>query len=182
MHMHLTSPTTSSSSNSSRRLPVATAISALCACLSLCACDASRVYDRYSAIPAGGWHKDSSAVFDVYVSDTASLNSLYVNLRHTSSYPFCNIYLFVKATAPSGATTCDTVEYMLADPYGRWYGKGFSSLIDNRLAFRKHVRFPRSGTYRFEVWQGMRMDALPHVTDVGLRIEKQQDYFAPAGS
>ncbi|MDR0711603.1 MAG: gliding motility lipoprotein GldH, partial [Prevotellaceae bacterium] len=50
---------------SSRRLPVATAIIALC----LCACDASRVYERYSAMPTEGWHKDSCAVFDVYVSD-----------------------------------------------------------------------------------------------------------------
>ena len=64
---------------------------------------------------------------------------------------------------------------MLADQHGRWYGKGFSSLIDNRLAFRKQVRFPRSGVYRFVVWQGMRMDVLPHVTGVGLRIEKPQD-------
>ncbi|MDR2813608.1 MAG: gliding motility lipoprotein GldH [Prevotellaceae bacterium] len=160
------------------KLPaIAVAILALC----LCACDASRVYERYSAMPAEGWHKDSSAVFDVYVSDTAALNSLYIDLRHASAYPFCNIYLFVKATAPSGASTRDTVEYILADQYGRWYGKGFSSVIDNRLAFRKFVRFPRSGVYRFEVWQGMRMNVLPHVINVGLRIEKQQDYPDVAG-
>jgi gliding motility-associated lipoprotein GldH len=167
------SPNISVTTKTGWRLPVAAAIIALC----LCACDASRVYERYCTMPIEGWHKDSCAVFDVYVSDTTTLNSLYVDLRHTSSYPFCNIYLFVKATAPSGAATCDTVEYMLADPYGRWYGKGFSSVIDNRLAFRKLVRFPRSGAYRFEVRQGMRTDVLPHVLNVGLRIEKQQDYI-----
>jgi gliding motility-associated lipoprotein GldH len=156
---------------SAKLLPTAAAIFALC----LCACDGSRVYERYSAMPTEGWHKDSCAVFDVYISDTATLNNLYINLRHTSSYPFCNIYLFVKATAPSGVFTCDTVEYMLADLYGRWYGKGFSRIVDNRLAFRKFVRFPHEGVYRFEVQQGMRMDVLPHVINVGLRIEKQQN-------
>ncbi|MDR3367387.1 MAG: gliding motility lipoprotein GldH [Prevotellaceae bacterium] len=163
---------TPSATTKSRKLPpIAAAILALC----LCACDASRVYERYCAIPAQGWHKDSCAVFDVSISDTATLNSLYVDLRHTSSYPFCNIYLFIKATAPSGLFTRDTVEYMLANPYGQWYGKGFSRVIDNRLAFRKFVRFPRSGVYRFEVCQGMRMNVLPHVINVGLRIEKQED-------
>ncbi|MDR3188594.1 MAG: gliding motility lipoprotein GldH [Prevotellaceae bacterium] len=161
----------------SRKLtPIAVAALALC----LCACDASRVYERYCAIPAEGWHKDSCAVFDVHVSDTTSLNNLYINLRHKSSYPFCNIYFFVKATAPSGVFTRDTVEYMLADKYGRWNGKGFSSIMDNRLAFRKLVRFPRSGVYRFEVWQGMRMETLPHVINVGLRVEKQ-DYLDATG-
>jgi gliding motility-associated lipoprotein GldH len=155
-----------------KRLPIAIAIFALC----LCACNNSRVYERYSAIPNESWHKDSCAVFDVYISDTATLNNLYINLRHTSSYPFCNIYLFVQATAPSGVFTRDTVEYLLADHYGRWYGKGFSRIIDNRLAFRKFVRFPHSGVYRFEVCHGMRMNVLPYVIDVGLRIEKGAQY------
>jgi gliding motility-associated lipoprotein GldH len=123
-------------------------------------------------MPANGWHKDSSIVFDAYIGDSSALNNLYINLRNTSSYPYSNIYLFVKVTAPSGNFTCDTVEYMLVDKYGRWYGKGFSKMLDNQLAYRKFVRFPSSGIYRFEVQQGMRMDVLPHITDVGLRIEK----------
>ncbi len=140
--------------------------------LCLCSCDSSRVYDRYQSIPAGGWSKDSVAVFSVSIADTASLHNVYINLRNTSAYPFSNIYFFVKATAPSGAYTIDTVEYALADQYGRWLGKGFSKLLDNRLAFRKQVQFPRSGVYRFEIRQGMRMSTLPYVSDVGLRIEK----------
>ncbi|MDR1416813.1 MAG: gliding motility lipoprotein GldH, partial [Prevotellaceae bacterium] len=138
------------------------------ACLALClyACDESRIYERYRAIPAAGWHKDSCAVFEAYISDSTVLNNLYFNLRNTSSYPFSNIYLFIKVTAPTGVFTCDTVEYMLIDKYGRWYGKGFSRMLDNRLAYRKFVRFPHSGVYRFEVQQGMRMDVLPHITDV----------------
>jgi gliding motility-associated lipoprotein GldH len=130
------------------------------------------VYDQYKAIPDKGWHKDSCAVFDVTIGDSTTLNNLYINLRNTSSYPFCNIYLFIKVTAPSGVFTRDTVEYMLADQYGQWSGKGFSKMLDNRLAYRKLVRFPHGGVYRFEVQQGMRMDVLPHITDVGLRIEK----------
>lgn len=142
--------------------------------LCLCSCDPTRVYEQYKNIPAEGWEKDSVAIFNVKVEDTLSMNNVYINLRNTSSYPFSNIYLFVRATAPTGAYTIDTVEYMLADQFGRWQGKGFSKILDNRLIFRKFVRFPRSGIYRIEIQQGMRMEVLPHVSDVGLRIEKAE--------
>jgi gliding motility-associated lipoprotein GldH len=130
------------------------------------------VYEQYRSFPIEGWIKDSVAAFTVQVDDTIALHNVYINLRNTSSYPFCNIYLFVKATAPSGAFAIDTVEYMLADQYGRWQGKGFSKMLDNRLIFRKYVQFPQRGAYRFEVRQGMRTEVLPHISDVGLRVEK----------
>jgi len=140
--------------------------------LCLCSCDPARVYEQYRSFPIEGWIKDSVAVFSVQIDDTLTMNNVYINLRNTSSYPFCNIYLFVKATAPTGAHAIDTVEYMLADQYGRWQGKGFSKMLDNRLSFRKFVQFPRRGIYTFEIQQGMRTEVLPHISDVGLRIEK----------
>jgi gliding motility-associated lipoprotein GldH len=100
------------------------------------------------------------------------MNNVYINLRNTSSYPFCNIYLFVKATAPNGAFAVDTVEYMLTDDYGRWLGKGFSKILDNRLIFRKFVQFPQAGVYQFKIQQGMRNEVLPYISSVGLRVEK----------
>ncbi len=146
----------------------------ICLALGLCSCDPARVYEQYKSFPIEGWEKDSAAIFYVKITDTLSLNNVYINLRNTSSYPFSNIYLFVKATAPTGAYAIDTVEYMLADQYGHWVGKGFSKMLDNRLIFRKYVQFPHSGIYKFEVQQGMRADVLPHISDVGLRVEKAE--------
>lgn len=139
--------------------------------VALYACDNSRVYEAYRPIADEGWDKDSVLVFDVKIEDTISLNNIYINLRNKSAYPYCNIYFFIKATNPSGDFAIDTLEYMLTDDYGRWLGKGFSKIIDNRLAYRKQVRFPESGTYKFEIQQGMRMYVLPEISDVGLRIE-----------
>ncbi|MDR1225707.1 MAG: gliding motility lipoprotein GldH [Prevotellaceae bacterium] len=136
------------------------------------ACDRSVIYNAYKPIPFTGWNKDSAAVFSVSITDSVSTHNVYINLRNNSSYPYCNIYLFVKAISPAGDVAGDTVEYMLTDAYGRWYGKGFSKVIDNRLAFRKFVRFPSKGMYRFEIKQGMRNDILPEISDVGLRIER----------
>ena len=148
--------------------------SGLAFALSLCSCDRARVYEQYKSFPIEGWLKDSAAVFSAPIDDTLAMHNIYINLRNTSSYQYCNIFFFVKATAPTGAYAIDTVEYMLADQYGRWYGKGFSKMLDNRLIFRKFVAFPQSGIYTFEIRQGMRAEVLPHISDVGLRIEKAE--------
>ncbi|MDR3328505.1 MAG: gliding motility lipoprotein GldH [Prevotellaceae bacterium] len=140
--------------------------------VALAGCNRASLYDTVRTIPQEGWRYDSVAHFDVEVADTVAAFDFYFHLRHTTSYPFSNIYFFVKTTAPSGDFLSDTVEYMLADLYGRWLGAGAASIINNRLAYRKSVRFSQEGTYHVAVQQGMRTEALLHVVSVGLRIEK----------
>ncbi|MBK9478712.1 MAG: hypothetical protein IPN99_07715 [Bacteroidetes bacterium] len=38
--------------------------------------------------------------------------------------------------------------------------------------FKKGVRFRKTGTYRFTLEQAMRVENLPLIMDVGMRIEK----------
>jgi gliding motility-associated lipoprotein GldH len=133
-------------------------------------CNNAAIYGRYKTIGDDGWHKDSVAVFPFDVTNAQSLYDIEIALRNTSAYPYCNVFLFVKTVAPTGSFVCDTVEYMLADKYGRWLGKGFSKVVDNRLAYKRYVQFPTAGIYRIEIRQGMRNVVLPHITDVGVRI------------
>ncbi|GHT69826.1 hypothetical protein FACS189452_10580 [Bacteroidia bacterium] len=136
------------------------------------ACNSAVVYETYKNIPGIGWSKDSIATFEVNITDTLALHNIYIDLRNNTAYPYCNLFLFIKTISPTQHFVCDTVEYMLTDSYGRWFGKGFSHIIDNRLEYKKYVQFPTSGTYRFEIQQGMRMYFLLEVVNVGLRIER----------
>ncbi|MGL5913132.1 MAG: gliding motility lipoprotein GldH [Bacteroidales bacterium] len=139
----------------------------------LSSCSSNVIHDFYVPIPNKTWHKDSIVSFYISIEDTiTSTNTIYINLRNTSAYPYCNIFLFVTTYLPSGVSVRDTVEYMLADQYGKWYGKGFSYLLDNRLVYQQNVQFPHSGIYRFDIQQGMRNELLQHISDIGLRIEK----------
>ncbi|MGL4364004.1 MAG: gliding motility lipoprotein GldH [Bacteroidales bacterium] len=137
------------------------------------ACSKNVVYEYYKPIENKIWHKDSLITFYVPIEDTLSNNTIYINLRNTSAYPYCNIFFFITTYLPTGVYIKDTVEYMLADQYGKWYGKGFSHLLDNRLLYQKQVHFPQSGVYRFEIQQGMRNETLQYISDVGICIEKE---------
>ena len=139
----------------------------------LFSCDPRTVFDNYSAIEPTGWNKDSVKVFQVPVKDSTVHHNIYINLRNRTSYSYNNIWLFIGISSPAGETIQDTVQFLLADPSGRWSGKGFGGVKDNRFLYRSNVYFPHAGTYLFSVRHGMRQELLPGISDIGFRVEKR---------
>ena len=135
-------------------------------------CDQNRVFENNINIPDGIWNVDNRLSFDVNMVDTISSHDIFLNVRHTSFYPYQNLFLFVVTTAPPGAAIKDTFECILADHKGKWYGSGLGEIWDNQILFKKNVRFPSSGLYNVEIEQAMRRENLPFVMDVGIRVEK----------
>jgi gliding motility-associated lipoprotein GldH len=137
-------------------------------------CGSSAIYEANIDIPRESWNIDSTAIFKVEVTDTASVHNIYINIRNTTSYQNSNLFLFVQTTSPMGATLNDTIECFLADPRGNWLGKGFGALRDNQVPYKKYIRFPDEGTYTFNVQQGMRTQSLKGIASIGLRVERQK--------
>lgn len=142
--------------------------------LLLTACDSTGLYDESRDIEGGEWDISERLAFDFDVPDTVTKYNFYFNIRNTDDYPYSNIYVFFRTTFPDGKIAVDTVEFPLADPSGRWYGKGQGDVHDCRLVFRQGVRFPVAGKYHMEVEQAMRMEALPGVINAGIRIERAE--------
>ncbi|MBP6979243.1 MAG: gliding motility lipoprotein GldH [Lentimicrobiaceae bacterium] len=140
--------------------------------LILFSCDRNRVYDQYAFVNPDGWIPRDGKEFPVEITDTVAIYNLYINLRHTNDYPFSNIFFFVQTRFPDGQLYCDTVEYILADPTGKWTGRGLGKIKDHRFTFRKGIHLPRKGTYVFRIEQAMREKQLKGIHDVGLRLER----------
>jgi len=136
------------------------------------ACNGGVVYEKNDHIPGNEWNRYHIPVFEADITDTVNLHNLFVNLRNTGEYPMSNLFLFISASAPGGAYTRDTLELILAEPSGKWKGRGFGSVWQNRFYYRQNIRFPEKGIYTFKVEQAMRIDDLPGILDIGLRIEK----------
>lgn len=135
-------------------------------------CDSKRIYEKNIEIIGNTWDDSQKIKFEVAVTDTVSGNNVFINLRHAGFYPYSNLFIFIKTTFPNGKVTRDTAECILADDKGKWFGEGLGDLWDARILFKRNVRFSQSGTYIFEYEQAMRIEKLPGVMDVGLRIEK----------
>lgn len=133
-------------------------------------CDSGMVYDQYEPTEHGVWKWQNAMEFKVDISDTISLNNIYLQVRHTVEYPLSNLYMFVHVKSPSGQHITDTINMILAAPDGEWTGKGNSNIRELMLLYRKQTQFRIPGTYVFTLEQAMRQPELP-VTDLGIRVE-----------
>jgi gliding motility-associated lipoprotein GldH len=93
-------------------------------------------------------------------------------VRNAGGYQFSNLFIFFTTTIPSGKMERDTIEITLADETGKWLGDGLGDIWDNRQLFKSNFRFPEKGTYTFTLEQAMRVNPLPQIMDVGIRIER----------
>jgi gliding motility-associated lipoprotein GldH len=137
------------------------------------ACGSNVLFDNNKSINENVWKSDQIIRFDVELEDTVSICKFYLNVRHSTGYRYANLFLFINTTFPDGREARDTVECILADPSGKWLGKGISNIRDNQVLLRRGIRFPQQGTYIFELEQAMRETELEGIMDVGLRIVKE---------
>lgn len=140
--------------------------------LATAGCQHNGAFEEYKTIPSAGWHKDSTMVFDFTIAETQNLQNIYLNVRNHVTYSYSNLWLFIEITGPDGETQKDTFEVILADPAGKWMGKGFSGLKNQQVPYRNRISFPKPGNYRVSVKQGMREEWLKGISDLGIRVEK----------
>lgn len=138
----------------------------------LSSCNDDRFYERNIGISNGEWNVNDKKIFEVVIQDTLAQYDFYINVRNSGGYPYANLFLFLNTVFPNGEVARDTLELLLAEPSGKWLGKGSGDIYDNRIMFKKGAVFPMAGSYRFEFEHGMRTETLPHIMDIGLRIEK----------
>lgn len=135
-------------------------------------CGKEAFFDEMVEIPDHQWTHSDMIQFKVPVDDTVNTYDFFVNVRHTKSYGYSNLFVFLHTVAPDGRKMTDTLEFPMADPEGNYVGKVSGGLVLNRIIVKKDTRFPKSGEYTFVIEQAMRDEELEDITDVGLTIVK----------
>ena len=136
-----------------------------------CSCGNRTVYTEFYSLSTEGWHQDSAMTYTVAIDDSTASYDLLLVVRHTTQYPYQNLWLFVDEYMGNMLVHQDTIEAMMADDYGRWLGSGVNR-YELPLLYDAQRRFNYSGEYTFRVQQGMRTDWLKGITDVGLVVER----------
>jgi gliding motility-associated lipoprotein GldH len=139
--------------------------------LMLTSCGKSAFFEKNRHVPSDTWKQGDTLYYEVAVTDTVHYFDFYLNVRNSTAYRYRNLYLFIDTKFPGGGISRDTVECLLAGADGKWYGKGMGKIKDNRILFKKAVRFPHAGTYLIGIEQAMREIQLPGISDIGVRIE-----------
>ena len=147
----------------------------LLVCLMLWGCEESSLYQKVVFMPNHSWGYKNVANFDFRISDTAARYRVFFVLRHTDAYEYNNIWIKMSSKLPGDSIwRNDRFNIPLANEKG-WLGTGMDDLYDHRvLLYPQPVAFIHPGNYTLEIRQDMRVDPLPHIMNVGLRLEKVQ--------
>lgn len=134
------------------------------------ACNSDIVYDGSVRVANPTWHADSVARFEITIEDTTSDYQSGILIRNSGDYAYQNLWLFITEIAPDYTITCDTIQYFLADNYGRWLGSGIGSLYTNIYYYKEDLHYSQEGVYTYEIRQGMRDEELKGITNIGMQI------------
>lgn len=149
----------------------------LVAILLFSSCLESPYYQKEYSIPANKWDYNNEPSFKFEVTDTTAFYTLAFLIRHTEAYPYANIWLMVYTKAPGDTTYQKTrLEIPLAEPTGKWMGRGMGEIWEQRLPISNQgdsVMLRKAGTWEIKFGHNMRINPLPEVLQVGLRVEKQ---------
>ena len=135
----------------------------------LTACTQPAIYDQFQSIEGKVWDKDKVYYFTFMVEDNRIPYDLTLAVRNNNLYPYQNLWLFCNEEPPIGSLKRDTVEYMLADDFGKWYGHGISLFLST-FPIRTNYYFPYPGQYTYSFQQGMRNEHLEGIQEIGLTI------------
>lgn len=155
-----------------KRSSVRTLLVVILGLMLLQGCDKSVFYAVERDVDETGWNLNDYLKYDVEVVDTLQVYDFYIDVRNSVQYPKANTFFFINTTFPDGSVAYDTLECPLADVTGHWYGRRTGRYVDSRFVFRRHVIFPRTGNYHFEIGHGMRDTNVVGLKSVGIRIER----------
>ncbi len=143
-------------------------------CCVMGGCLPSPYYQKQESIPQNQWSYNFNPTFKFDITDSSAHYRPYFIIQHTQAYPYSNLWMWMYIKTP-GATTIkkERVNVILADPTGRWKGRGMGAIYEERvlLDLGDSVKFNRNGTYEIMLEQNMRINPLPEILHVGFRLE-----------
>ena len=145
--------------------------------LCLPACNEKSLFSRYVNF-SDSWKIDEKIIFKIDSIIQKPVN-LIICLRNNNLYPFSNIFLIASLKKQDSLLLCDTLEYQMADPEGKWLGSGFLEVKESKLLWKENFEFPKNEKIEIEIEQATRFNGkkdgvnnLEGILGVGFSIEK----------
>ena len=143
-------------------------------CILFVSCSKKEIFSEFHSFYNSEWSQQETARFEIPIQDITASYEVFCEIRNNNDYPFQNIWLFIDIQNPKGEILSDTLPIELADMYGKWRGKGIG-LYTSSHSYKENIQYPDTGTYVYTIRQGMRINPLKGISDIGLRISKKSN-------
>ena len=133
-------------------------------------CTKDIFYEDIQSIQNETWHIDSTLHFEFTITDPEQYYVFYLNVRNSTDFETQYFYVFLTSEFPNGYIGKDTLGFIISTPVGEWTGRGNGRLKDNNFLYKKQVRFPHEGVYKFAIQQGMREENVKGIAGFGMTL------------
>lgn len=134
------------------------------------ACQSSAVFEKYEEIPEEIWNRNNIIEVKANIPDSG-LYKVSLCIRHTTDYEMANLWCFISTRSHAAQQLQDTVNLKIAESDGRWLGQGNTIKIVEQTINKSPVTLPK-GDVIFRIEQGMRLEEMSGVKNVGIKIER----------
>ncbi len=135
-------------------------------------CGESYFYEKTYELPDNQWTYKDTLNFEVDITDTLKTYNLILEMEHNLDYPYQNNYIYIHTHLPQGEHLGKQLSIDLAAKNGKWYGKCNSKTCLFSTIIQPNAYFNQIGKHRFSIEQYMRMDSLPDIHAVSLKIQE----------
>jgi gliding motility-associated lipoprotein GldH len=138
-------------------------------------CDDDRVFEQITDLESREWLVADKPAFEFVINNSGAQYNLYCNIRNSVSYPYSRFFFTYYLEDSTGAEIKKELvtKFLFDEKTGKPFGKsGIGDLYDHRIVLLKNHQFPYKGKFRVKFEQFMRMDTLPGIIAVGLRVER----------
>lgn len=137
----------------------------------LAACQPKPLLNETINLAGEQWTYADTLNFQLNLQDTALRYDIFIDLQHSPDYPTQNLYTRIYTLFPNGERPRQLVSLELADKAGQWYGRCGGKWCKLSIPIQQGALFDQAGAYTFTLEQYTRIDPLPGLKQVGMRIQ-----------
>jgi gliding motility-associated lipoprotein GldH len=144
--------------------------------VSLISCDKTRVYDKMQDLDSSVWNDKQVLEFPIEIKNAELPYVISYTIRYDNEYPYYNLYINRELLDSAGVLLNKKMQGMdlFRATTGVPYGDGMGAKKDYQIISEQNVRFPYPGKYTIKLHQYMRIERLPGLSAVGVRIDLQE--------
>jgi len=138
--------------------------------LLISACEPAPFYSESQIVDANGWAYDIKKDFEVEVSDTSMYYDLHLNVKHSTTYSYQNMYMKVTTSFPNKEDKTEQLNIDVAEKKGNWIGKCSNETCQIKVYLLEKFKFAEPGKYTFSFEQDGRDNPLMGIEELQLDI------------
>jgi len=137
-------------------------------------CDSKRVFEDNVEFRERNWKITEPVQFEFQISDASKKYNVLMNIRNSLDYPYARIFVNYDLQKQDSTSLSKKMiaEYLFDQKTGQPFGtSGIGDIYDHQFPILKNYSFEKAGAYKMKLNQFMRMDTIPGILAVGVRVE-----------